>query len=251
MTFMNMAVICIAGFLAAFVDSMVGGGGMISIPALMATGMPTHLVLGTNKFAASSGAISSVYHYYKSGALEKKILLPLLPLSLIGSAIGVMAVLAIDPGFLKYLIIVMIGLMALYNLFNGQLGTVDRYLEHSGRDQVKGQGFSLIIGFYDGFFGPGTGSFFIMMLIHIFKLDFKRAAANAKALNLASNLAALVMFLINGQIAFLIGLPMALFMVLGAKAGTQFALKKGTSWIKPIFTIVSFVLLCKLLIENL
>lgn len=246
---MEIVIICIAGFFAAFVDSMVGGGGMISIPALMATGIPTHLVLGTNKFAATMGAISSVYHYFKSGNLNKKILLPLLAFPLIGSVIGVLCVLAINADFLKNIIIVLIVIMVIYSVVNKNLGLVDSYETHTPHEQLKGQGFALIIGFYDGFFGPGTGSFLIMMLIHVFKLDFKKAAANAKVLNMISNGAALVMFLINGQILFRIGIPMAIFMVIGAKMGTRFAVKKGTKWIKPIFTMVSLGLVVKLLLE--
>lgn len=246
---MEIVIICIAGFFAAFVDSMVGGGGMISIPALLATGMPTHLALGTNKFAASSGAVSSVFHYFKSGNLNKKILLPLIPLSVIGSCIGVLCVLAIDPSFLKSVIIILIVIMVFYSLFNRKLGLVDNYTQHTPHEQLKGQGFSAAIGFYDGFFGPGTGSFLIMMLIHVFKLDFKKAAANGKALNLASNLSALVLFFVNRQIMFSVGIPMAFFMIIGARMGTLFALKKGTRWIKPIFTLVSIALVLKMIIE--
>lgn len=245
---MELIIICVAGFFAAFVDSIVGGGGMISIPVLLATGMPTHLALGTNKFAASSGAISSAYHYFKSGNLNKKILYPLVPLSLIGSTIGVLCVLAINPDFLKNLIIILIAIMLVYSIVNKNLGVYDGYTGHTPKERLKGQFFTTIIGFYDGFFGPGTGSFFIMMLIHIFKLDFKKAAANAKVLNLASNMAALFMFLLNRQVAFQIGIPMAICMIIGAKFGTQFAVKKGTKWIKPIFSLVTLGLLVKMLL---
>lgn len=246
---MEMVIICVAGFFAALVDSMVGGGGMISIPALMATGMPTHLVLGTNKFAASSGAVSSVYHYYKSGNLNKKILIPLGLFSLVGSVIGVISVLSINPGHLKNVIVVLLVIMIIYTTVNRKLGLIDDYRGHTSHEQVKGQGFALVIGFYDGFFGPGTGSFLIMMLIKVFKLDFKKAAANAKVLNMLSNIAALVMFFFNGQIAFKYGIPMALCMILGARTGTLFAIKKGTKWIKPIFTLVSIALVVKLAFE--
>jgi len=240
--------VIIGGAFGKIVDSIVGGGGMISIPALLATGMPTHLALGTNKFAASSGAVSSVYHYYKSGVLNKKILLPLIPLSLVGSTIGVICVLAINPDFLKNIIVVLVVIMLIYSITNKNLGVVDLYEGHTSKEQIKGQVYSSIIGFYDGFFGPGTGSFFIMMLIHQFKLDFKKAAGNAKALNLASNVAALVMFLLNGQIAFRIGIPMAVCMIIGARLGTLFAIKKGTRWIKPIFMCISLALVVKMLV---
>lgn len=246
---MELLIICIAGFFAAFVDSIVGGGGMISIPALLATGMPTHLALGTNKFAASSGAVSSVYHYYRGKNLNKEILLPLIPFSIIGSAIGVVCVLAINPDFLKNIIVILIIVMLIYSFVNKNLGLEDKYQSMTVKARTKSQGLTSIIGFYDGFFGPGTGSFFIMMLIHVFKFDFKRSAGNAKALNLASNVAALVMFLFNRQIAFQIGIPMALSMMLGARFGTMFALKKGTTWIKPIFGAVSVALIMKMILS--
>lgn len=243
--------LCVAGFFAAFVDSMVGGGGLISLPALLATGMPTHLALGTNKFAASSGALSSVYHYYKSGTLKKEVLLPLVPMSLLGSSLGVLAVLALNPDFLKNLIIIMILVMIIYNLINPHLGLHDHYDGHTKKERIKAQGFTTLIGFYDGFFGPGTGSFFIMMLIHIFGMDFRQAAGVAKSLNLASNMAALTVFLISGQVYFKYGLLMAVFMMIGARFGTLFAVKKGPKWIKPIFILVSIALVSKMILERL
>lgn len=239
-------IICLAGFFAALVDSMVGGGGLISLPALIATGMPTHLALGTNKLASTTGASSSTYHYFKSGNLNKKILFALVPLSFIGSAIGVNAVLSINPDFLKVLIIFLVAIIGIYTLVNKNLGMEDRYVDASPKQLWKGRGMAGIIGFYDGFFGPGTGSFLIFTLIHIFGLDFKKAAANGKVLNLTSNLAAIILFLANGQVAFEYGIPMAISMIFGARVGTHLAVTKGSTFIKPIFVIVSFTLIAKM-----
>ena len=243
---MVLVVICIAGFFASLVDSMVGGGGLISLPALIAAGLPTHLALGTNKLASSTGAINSAYHYFKSGNLNKKILLTLLPFSFVGSIVGVNVVLGINPDFLKVMIIFLVAIIGIYTLVNKNLGLVDRYSQPTNKQLMKGRGMAGIIGFYDGFFGPGTGSFLIFTLIHLYGFDFKRAAANGKVLNLASNLAAILLFLINGQVAFKLGIPMAISMMLGARVGTHLAVTKGSTFIKPIFIMVSFALIAKM-----
>lgn len=243
---MTYILICVIGFFAAMVDSMVGGGGLISLPALIATGMPTHLALGTNKFASGSGAISSSLTYIKSGNVSKRLMKVLFPCSLIGSAIGVKVVLGLNPDFLKAIIIFLVAIIGIYTLMNKELGLTDNYVEPDKIKMTKGVGLAGFFGFYDGFFGPGTGSFLIFGLIHIFGLDFKRAAANAKVLNLASNLMAAVIFLFSGQVAFQYGVPMAISMIIGAKVGAHFAIKGGSKFIKPIFVIVSFVLVVKM-----
>lgn len=243
---MTYVLICIIGFFAAMVDSMVGGGGLISLPALIATGMPTHLALGTNKFAASSGAISSSITYIKSGNVNKKLMKVLFPCSLIGSAIGVKIVLGLNPDFLKAIIIFLVAIIGAYTLMNKELGLKDNYKDPDKKTMAKGVGLASFFGFYDGFFGPGTGSFLIFGLIHIFALDFKKAAANAKVLNLASNLTAAIIFLFSGQVAFQYGVPMAISMIIGAKVGAHFAIKGGSKFIKPIFVIVSFILVVKM-----
>ncbi|MBF4693807.1 TSUP family transporter [Fusibacter sp. Q10-2] len=242
-------IICLAGFFAALVDSMVGGGGLISVPALLATGIPTHLALGTNKFASSTGAISSAYHYFKSGNLNKKMLIRLVPFSLIGSAIGVNVVLGLNPDFLKAMIIFLVAIIGIYTLVNKNLGLVDHYKEPSGLTYMKGRLVAILIGFYDGFFGPGTGSFLIFSLIKLFGFDFKKAAANGKVLNLASNLSALFLFLINGKVVLYYAVPMAISMMIGARVGTHLAVTKGSKFIKPIFVIVSFTLVAKMAVE--
>ncbi|MGB3367482.1 MAG: TSUP family transporter, partial [Acidaminobacteraceae bacterium] len=170
---MTYILIIVIGFFAAMVDSMVGGGGLISLPALIATGMPTHLALGTNKFASGSGAISSSITYIKSGNVNKRLMKVLFPCSLIGSAIGVKVVLGLNPDFLKAIIIFLVAIIGIYTLINKELGLVDHYKEPDKKQMTKGVGLAGFFGFYDGFFGPGTGSFLIFGLIHIFGLDFK------------------------------------------------------------------------------
>ena len=247
---LKIIIVCLAGFLGAMVDAIVGGGGLITIPALMATGMPTHFALGTNKFASSMGTISSAYHYYKSGEINFKMLKYLLPLSLIGSAIGVYSVLHVDPEFLKGLIIVMVLIIGTYTLLKKDLGLTNKFSGLSKKKILQGMALALVLGFYDGFFGPGTGSFIIFGLIGIFGYDFKKASANSKFMNFASNFTALILFLINGKIMFAYGIPMAISMVIGARVGAMLAVKNGAKFIKPVFVLVSFALVIKMLFET-
>ncbi len=240
---------CIAGFFGAIVDAIVGGGGLITTPALLAIGLPTHLALGTNKFASSAGTISSSYHFYKSGNVNFKMLKYLLPFSLVGSMLGVLAVLAIEPDFLKVLIIILVVVIGTYTVVKKDLGLKNYFSGLTKKKIGLGIILALVLGFYDGFFGPGTGSFLIFGLIHIFGYDFKKASANSKLMNLFSNFTALVLFLINGKILFVIAVPMSISMALGARVGAKLAISKGATFIKPVFVIVSFALVVKMILD--
>lgn len=243
---MTILIICLAGFFGALVDAIVGGGGLITVPALFAVGLPPHTVLGTNKFASSMGTISSSYHYYKSGNVNLKILKFLLPFSLIGSALGVSAVLETQPDFLRVTVIFMVLIIGLYTLLKKKLGMDDHYSGYTRKMIAYAIVLALVVGFYDGFFGPGTGSFIIFGLIGIFGFDFKKASANAKLMNFTSNISALFLFLVNGEVMFKYGIPMAISMAIGARVGTHLAVTKGAKFIKPVFVIVSFLLVMKM-----
>jgi hypothetical protein len=241
--------VCIAGFLGAMVDAIVGGGGLITIPALLTTGIPTHFVLGTNKFASSMGTISSSYHYYKSGEVDFKLLKWLLPLSLVGSGLGVLAILSLDSDFLKGFVIFMVIIIGLYTFFRKDLGLYHKPQIFTKKRMMYGMMLALTLGFYDGFFGPGTGAFIIFGLIALFGHDFKKASANAKFMNFTSNFTALVLFFIHGKINFTLGIPMAISMILGARLGAVLAVKNGSKFIKPVFLLVSLVLVIKMSYE--
>jgi uncharacterized membrane protein YfcA len=242
----SIVIICFAGFFGAIVDAIVGGGGLITTPALLAVGLPIHLALGTNKFASSMGTLSSSYHYYKTGNVNFKMLKYLLPFSLIGSAFGVLSVLSLNPDFLRVLVIVLVIVIGGYTLLKKDLGLVDEYNGISTKKIMFGIALALPLGFYDGFFGPGTGSFLIFGLISIFGFDFKKASANSKLMNLMSNTTALFLFLINGKVMFEVAIPMAISMIIGAKVGAHLAVEKGASFIKPVFIVVSFLLVVKM-----
>ncbi|MFZ5352700.1 MAG: TSUP family transporter [Bacillota bacterium] len=249
MGIVEIIVLCIAGFTAAAVDSIAGGGGLISLPALMAVGVPPHFALGTNKFASTCASFTSTLTFAKS----KKIFIPLvkyqIPCTLIGSAIGVQTALSIDQRFLEVLILVLIFTVAVYTIIKKDFGSEDKFVGLTRKNIIYGCIFALALGFYDGFFGPGTGSFLIFLFISIYGFDFTFSAGNGKILNFVSNITSLILFAINGKIMVAAGIPMALSMIIGARIGTRIAIKNGAKVIKPIFISIAMALCLKLLYQ--
>ncbi|MBW9155008.1 TSUP family transporter [Clostridium tagluense] len=243
--------LCMAGFLASFVDSIAGGGGLISVPAFMLAGLPPHMVLGTNKFSATAGSFTSSLGFIKSGKANFKLLKYLIPFTFIGSMLGVKAVLNIDQKFLNTLVLILIMFIGIYTLFSKSLGLQDKFKGLTKKNVLGGVILALSLGFYDGFFGPGTGSFLVFGFINIFGFNFVSSSANARILNFVSNVTALILFAISGQINYMFGLPVAVFMILGAKMGTRVALNKGSKLIKPIFVTMSLAVALKMLIKLL
>ena len=241
--------LCAAGFLSAFVDAIAGGGGMISLPAYFAVGFPTHFTLGTNKFSATCGSIVSTFKFSKSGKVDKGIMKRLLPFTLLGASVGVITVLLMDPSVLKPIVLLLLLGVGIYSFFSKTVGMEDNFKGINKKNMILGILLAFSMGFYDGFFGPGVGSFLIFGLIKIYGFDFVRASGNAKAMNLTSNATSLVLFAINGKIKYLLGIPMALFMILGAQVGTKMALKQGAKFVKPIFVTMSLAVAGKMLFE--
>ena len=244
---MELIVLCIGMFLAGFVDSIAGGGGLISTPSLLLAGLPPHIALGTNKVAASLGTLTSSHEFFKSNKLNKELLKMLVPFAFVGAVIGVTALQFISPRLLEMLIPFMIFGVAIYTVISKKVGMEDSYRGlHSG-NKVKGKLLTSILGFYDGFFGPGTGTFFMFGLVKIFKFDFTVATANTKVLNFTTGFAALLTFLYNGQINWKYGLFSSVFMVAGSKIGSRMAIKNGAKFIKPIFVAMSVVMAVKMI----
>lgn len=241
--------LCMAGFLSAFVDSIAGGGGLISVPAYLAVGFPAHFTLGTNKFSSTCGSMTSTIRFAKSGKTDKDILKVILPFTFLGAATGVKTVLLLNPNILKPIVLFMLLSVGIYSFFSKSVGMEDNFKGADKRTLIIASSFAFVMGFYDGFFGPGTGSFIIFGLIKIFGFDFVRASGNAKAMNFTSNIAALLMFAINGKIYYIMGIPMALFMILGANIGSRIAIKEGAKFIKPIFVTMSLIVALKMLYE--
>lgn len=243
--------LCAAGFLAAAVDSIAGGGGLISLPALIAAGIPPHLSLGTNKFASTCASFTSTLTFAKSGKIYFPLIKYLIPCTLIGAAIGVQTVLQIDQRILQILIVVLVFAVAIYTTVKKDFGNESKFTGLSKRKIIYGCLFAIALGFYDGFFGPGTGSFLIFLFISIYGFDFVTSAGNGKILNFVSNITSLVLFAFHGKIMYAAGIPMALSMIVGARVGTKIAIKNGAKVIKPIFITMAIFLIGKLLYSSL
>jgi uncharacterized protein len=234
----------IAGFAASFIDSVVGGGGLISVPALLFTGLPPSLVLGTNKLAGTMSSLTSSASFLMSGKIQLRLVAVLFPLSLAGSVLGTFTVKQIPTAFLKPLVVVLLIAVTIYTLCKKNWGNQSRFEGLTRRNSlVLGIG-SLVIGFYDGFFGPGTGSFLIFMFL-LLGFDFVGASANSKVLNLASNLGSLATFFALKSVNVYYGLPMGLAMIVGALVGSQVAIRKGSTYVKPLFISVTTLLVGK------
>jgi uncharacterized membrane protein YfcA len=237
------------GFVAAFIDSCVGGGGLISLPALVGLGIPMHMALGTNKLAGTFASFTSSVTFISMRKYDKKLILMLFPVSFIGSLVGAKTVLFISDEVLRTLIIVMLGAIFIYTLINKKFGQDTQFKGYTRFTLGLGIPFAFLLGFYDGFFGPGTGSFLIFVMILLFGYDFIIGAGNGRILNFSSNLAALLLFLIEGKVYILPGLTMGLAMVLGASLGSRMAVKTGVKYVRPLFMLVSITLIGKMIYE--
>lgn len=244
---MTIFLLCIVGFIAAFVDSIAGGGGIISLPAFLMAGLSPIKALGTNKFCATSGSITSSIKFAKEKKADFHILKFLIPFTFIGAAIGVSTVSYIPSDFLKPLILVLIIFIGIYTTFSKTIGIEEKKIDLNKNKILIGIIFALSLGFYDGFFGPGTGSFLVFGFIKIFGRDFTYATGDAKILNFTSNVCSLIIFAIKGQIVYSYAIPIAIFMVLGSHFGSKLAIKNGAKFIKPIFIIMSLAVAVKLI----
>lgn len=233
------------GFMAAFIDSVVGGGGLISVPALLWTGLPPVMALGTNKGAAVMGAMTSFITFVRSGKVDTYLMRRLFPLSFIGSALGVFTVQLLPSSILRPLVVIMLIAVLLYSVCKKDWGKENHYTGLSTKMLALAGIVAFSLGFYDGFFGPGAGSFMLFGLLMV-GFDFLGAAANARTLNFASNISAVIFFGYLGQIEFAYAIPMGLSMIAGAYCGANLALKKGVGYVRPLFILMTTILIGKL-----
>jgi hypothetical protein len=244
---MDLFIITLASLLAGFVDSIVGGGGLILTPALFATypGAPPATLFGTNKGASVWGTALATWRYGRKVSLPWASLAPAAVTALLASLAGAWLVTQLSPEYLrKALPILLVALLA-YTLAKKELGQ-NHAPRFSGRAQTGVLcAIGAAIGFYDGFFGPGTGSFFVFLLVRVGGFDFLHASASAKLLNTASNLAALTLFAFTGHVWWHLVLAMAVANMVGSMAGTHLALKHGTGFVRIGFLLVVSALIMK------
>ncbi len=237
-------ILFIFGFLGAFINSIVGGGGLITLPALLFVGLPPATAIATNKLAATLGNLTSMLTFLRAGKIDLKLLGPIVPLVFIGSMFGAVTVNFISPDLLKPLIFIMLVVVLIYTIMKKDWGSIEKRLEMTKKRKAIFLGVLIAIGFYDGFLGPGTGSFIIFAFV-MMGFDFIQASGNAKLLNFTSNFAALIMFLILDTVNYSYGLVMGLAMIIGAFTGAKFALGRGTKYVRIIFIVVTSLLILK------
>ena len=238
--------LALAGFVAAFIDSQVGGGGVISLPALLAVGLPPHLALGTNKLAGTAASFSASINYGRSGAVPWRQALWWMPLSFVGALVGVWAVLQVEAEHVLAIVLVLMAAMAAYTLLRPSFGKEDRFRAPKPGELAGMSLAALAIGVYDGFLGPGTGSFLLFAVVALLGYGFRKAAALGRVLNFASNAAALAYFIGVDKVAWEYGLPMAVAMLAGGWTGSHVGMKHGDRWLKPLFVAITLVLMVRL-----
>lgn len=244
---MELLLISLASLLAGFVDSIVGGGGLILVPALFATFPGAHAatLLGTNKSASIWGTAFASWQFARRVEMRWGALLPAMGLSFVGSMAGAWVVTQISPQHLRKLLPLILLAVLLYTLARKELGRTHAP-RFSGRQEILWAGLiGLGVGFYDGFFGPGTGSFFVFLFVRWLGYDFLHASASAKLLNMSSNLAALILFTLKGFVWWHFALTLAVANVLGSLLGTRLALKHGAGFVRLVFIGVVSALILK------
>ncbi|HTG71326.1 MAG TPA: TSUP family transporter [Candidatus Udaeobacter sp.] len=239
-----MILVIAGGFLAAFVDSVVGGGGLVAVPVLLATGMPTTVVLGTNKLAGTMSSLTSTVSFMRSGHVDVRMVTKLFGLSLAGAVAGTLVLRSIPSDFLKPIVIVMLIAITVYTVFRKNWGSRSNFQGLTTGSSWLAALAAAGLGFYDGFFGPGTGAFLIFAFLML-GLDFVRAAGNAKVLNFGSNVASLSTFMLLGQVNYKVGIPMGIAMVFGSLLGSRVAIRKGSAYVRPLFIVVCTLLIGK------
>lgn len=234
----------LAGLLAGFVDAIAGGGGIISLPALLATGMPPHLALGTNKLQGTCGSLTAALNYSRKGLVTLHEIPMGVFFTALGALTGTVTVQVLSPDFLRNIILFLLVGVFLYTLFSPELGKLDRRPIMAAPVFFGCAGMSL--GFYDGFFGPGTGSFWTIAMVVLLGLNLKKATAHTKVFNFTSNVVALAAFFAGGNVLVSAGLLMGAGQMLGAFAGSRLVIQKGTGFVRVFFLVVVAATVTKL-----
>ena len=242
----QLMIACPLVFIAGFIDAIAGGGGLISLPAFYMAGLPPHIAAGTNKFSVCWGTLSSACQYIKGGYIYKKIIPVSIAFALVGSYLGARLALYLDEMVLRWVMIVLVPVIAVVTLAKKDFLNSERQELPAGRAQLLTAIVALVIGMYDGFFGPGTGTFLMLAFVGVIKLDAVTACGNTKVVNLTSNLTAMVTFAVSGKVLFALAVPCAFCSIAGNFLGAKLAMKRGVKIIKPIMLVVVALLLIKL-----
>lgn len=243
----HLPVLFLTALAAGFVDAIAGGGGLITVPVLLGLGLDPKLALGTNKLQSSFGSGSATWHYARAGLVPLRECGRGFAITFAGAALGTLAVQQLDPALLRRVIPVLLLAVVIYFALKPRLGEADVH-PRLGRGAFE-LVFGLAIGFYDGFFGPGTGTFWAMAYMLGLGFNLTRATAHTKVMNFASNLSSLLCFLLGGQVLFAAGLVMGVGQLLGARVGAGLVVRRGAKFIRPVFLAVVIAITLKLLYD--
>lgn len=240
--------VCAFSLLAGFIDSVVGGGGLIQLPAMLILfpHLPVATILGTNKFASCAGTTIAVSRYARHVTFDWPTILPSAITAFVFSLLGSRIVSLLNPAFLRPIVLVLLVVVAIYVFFVKDLGIIHAPKHPPRKAQLFGLLIGAALGFYDGFFGPGAGSFLIFLFVGVFGFDFLAASASAKVINLATNLASVLYFGWTGHIIYAYAIPMALCSIVGATIGAHLAIAKGSRFVRIFFLIIVSALIAKL-----
>ena len=240
-------ILCIAAFLAGFVDAIVGGGGLIQTPVAMILlpNLAVANIIGSLKIPAFSGTSFAAFQYLKKVKMNWKLLSIMAFVAFFSAFLGSNLLTLVENDFMKPLLFVVLILIAIYTFTKKDFGT-HQAKEHSVKRQfLLAVSMSICIGFYDGFIGPGTGSFLVLGFVSVLGFDFLHASANAKMVNLATNFGSICLFILKGKIIWAIAIPMAVCNALGGFIGAKFAIKKGNTFIRKFFLFVVLLTLIR------
>lgn len=233
---------------AGFIDAIAGGGGLLTIPALLATGMHPALALGTNKLQACGGSFSASLYFVRKKAVNLREILLLIALTFLGAAIGSILVQRIDVQSLKVFLPFLVLAIGLYFLFAPSIGDDDK------KQRISYPLFAVLvgstIGFYDGVFGPAAGSFYTLSFVLLLGFNLTKAVAHAKVLNFTSNLASLIFFILGGAVIWQVGIVMMIGQFIGGTLGARMVVTKGKRLIRPMLVTISFLMVAKMLYDQ-
>lgn len=246
-TFLFLSVAC---FIASFIDAIAGGGGLISVPAFVASGLPIHVAMGSNKMAATFSVLGSTVKYFTSGKINFSLMKYPIITGAVGSVLGACVASNTKEEILEPLIFIMLLAVVVYTMLNKNMGIKDEFQGQTSKNTLWGSIMSFVICFYIGFFGPGGGSFLLFGLLKVYKFDFIRASGNAKVLNLVGNVAGLITFIYFGNVSYLYSILVGIVMYVGAQCGAKYAIKKGSKFIRPFFLAVSLITIAKMAVEK-
>lgn len=249
MSITTFLIVCPMVFLAGFIDAIGGGGGLISLPAYIIAGLPMHAAVATNKLSAATGTLISTTRLCRHAKIDFKLIIPAVVLAISGATAGSRLSLLVDEKILKQMLLIVLPVVAFFVLRKNAFAAEQEGTCSRAKTLIISWIAAVLIGLYDGFYGPGTGTFYIIVFVTFAHMSSMDAAVNTKILNLTSNLTSLIVFLWHGECYLLLGLCAAVFSIAGNYLGAGMVLKNGSKAIRPVILLVLVLLFIKVLTE--